>query len=40
MGKQVIAVAVAVIGIALEVFIATLDVWFPDIPHIKIRIGG
>jgi hypothetical protein len=39
MSKNVIALAVAVIGIALEIFIATLDVWF-DIPHIKIRIGG
>lgn len=40
MNKNAIALAVAVIGIALEVFLASLDFWFPDIPHLKINIGG
>lgn len=39
MQSTLLAVGVAIVGIALEVFIATLDFWF-HIPHIILHIGG
>lgn len=38
MSKNTIAWIIAVGGIALEVFIATMDFW-TDIPHLVLHIG-
>jgi hypothetical protein len=38
MNKNTLAWAIAITGIATEIFIATLDGWF-DIPHYALHIG-
>lgn len=39
MNKNTIAWIIAVGGIALEIFIASLDFWFDEIPHLVLHIG-
>lgn len=38
MSKDALAWVIAIGGITLEIFIATLDFWF-DLPHYAIHIG-
>lgn len=38
MSKDAIAWTIAILGVSLEIFIATLDAWF-DMPHLVFHIG-
>jgi hypothetical protein len=35
-----LAWCIAIAGVSLEVFIATLDFWFPHIPHLMYEVGS
>lgn len=39
MNKNTLAWIIAVGGVALEIFISTLDMWFDELPHYVLYIG-
>lgn len=37
--NNTLAWVIAALGIGIELFIATLDLWFPSIPHLVYQAG-